>query len=43
MLINSAMTNVAKVLVEGVILVIILLFLFLGDVRSSLIVVATLY
>jgi cobalt-zinc-cadmium resistance protein CzcA len=40
-LVNAAMFNVAKVLVEGVILVIILLFLFLGDVRSSLIVVAT--
>lgn len=41
-LVNAAMLNVAKVLIEGVILVIILLFLFLGDVRSSLIVVATL-
>jgi cobalt-zinc-cadmium resistance protein CzcA len=41
-LVNAAMFNVAKVLVEGVILVVILLFLFLGDVRSSLIVVATL-
>ncbi|OYY52469.1 MAG: CusA/CzcA family heavy metal efflux RND transporter, partial [Polynucleobacter sp. 24-46-87] len=41
-LVNAAMFNVAKVLIEGVILVIILLFLFLGDVRSSLIVVATL-
>ncbi|OZA12134.1 MAG: CusA/CzcA family heavy metal efflux RND transporter, partial [Polynucleobacter sp. 24-46-87] len=41
-LVNAAMFNVAKVLVEGVILVIILLFLFLGDVRSSIIVVATL-
>ena len=41
-LVNAAMYNVAKVLIEGVILVVILLFLFLGDVRSSLIVVATL-
>ena len=41
-LVNAAMSNVAKVLIEGVILVIILLFFFLGDVRSSLIVVATL-
>ena len=41
-LVNAAMFNVAKVLVEGVLLVIILLFLFLGDVRSSIIVVATL-
>lgn len=41
-LVDAAMFNVAKVLIEGVILVVILLFLFLGDVRSSLIVVATL-
>jgi cobalt-zinc-cadmium resistance protein CzcA len=41
-LVNAAMFNVAKVLVEGIILVIVLLFLFLGDVRSSIIVVATL-
>ena len=41
-LVNAAMYNVAKVLIEGIILVIILLFLFLGDVRSSVIVVATL-
>lgn len=41
-LVNAAMFNVAKVLIEGVILVIILLFLFLSDVRSSLIIVATL-
>ena len=41
-LVNAAMLNVAKVLIEGVILVVIVLFVFLGDVRSSLIVVATL-
>ncbi len=41
-LVNAAMFNVAKVLIEGVLLVIVLLFLFLGDVRSSLIVVVTL-
>jgi len=41
-LVNAAIFNVAKVLLEGVILVIILLFLCLGEVRSSLIVVATL-
>ncbi|MBU3542909.1 efflux RND transporter permease subunit [Polynucleobacter sp. MWH-Loch1C5] len=41
-LVNAAMFNVAKVLIEGIILVIIVLFIFLGDVRSSLIVVATL-
>ena len=41
-LVNTAMKTVAKVLVEGIILVIAILFIFLGDVRSSLIVVATL-
>ncbi len=41
-LVNSALSTVAKVLLEGVVLVIIILFVFLGDVRSSLIVVATL-
>ena len=41
-LVNAAMFNVAKVLIEGVILVILVLFIFLGDVRSSLIVVCTL-
>jgi heavy metal efflux system protein len=41
-LVNAALTTVAKVLAEGVILVVVVLFLFLGDVRSSLIVVCTL-
>jgi len=41
-LVDAALLNVAKVLVEGIILVIVVLFVFLGDVRSSLIVVATL-
>jgi heavy metal efflux system protein len=41
-LVNTAMKTVAKVLAEGVILVVIILFVFLGDVRSSIIVVATL-
>jgi heavy metal efflux system protein len=41
-LVNTAMQTVAKVLAEGIILVVIILFIFLGDVRSSLIVVATL-
>ena len=41
-LVDSAMATVAKVLAEGVILVIVILFIFLGDVRSSVIVVATL-
>ena len=41
-LVDSALETVIKVLVEGVVLVVIVLFLFLGDVRSSLAVVATL-
>ncbi|HZX32237.1 MAG TPA: CusA/CzcA family heavy metal efflux RND transporter [Rhodocyclaceae bacterium] len=41
-LVDAALWTVTKVLLEGVVLVVIVLFLFLGDVRSSLIVVATL-
>lgn len=41
-LVDAALFTVTKVLIEGIILVIIILFLFLGDVRSSIIVVATL-
>lgn len=41
-LVDAALLNVGKVLVEGIILVIVVLFVFLGDVRSSVIVVATL-
>ncbi len=41
-LVDSALWTVTKVLLEGVALVVIVLFLFLGDLRSSLIVVATL-
>jgi cobalt-zinc-cadmium resistance protein CzcA len=41
-LVDAAMWTVTKVLLEGVVLVVVILFLFLGDVRSSLIVVATL-
>ncbi|HZQ55156.1 MAG TPA: CusA/CzcA family heavy metal efflux RND transporter [Bryobacteraceae bacterium] len=41
-LVNDALHTVQEVLVEGIIFVIVILFLFLGDVRSSLIVVATL-
>lgn len=41
-LVDAALHTVVKVLVEGIILVIVILFLFLGDVRSSLIVVGTL-
>lgn len=41
-LVDAALWTVTKVLLEGVGLVVVVLFLFLGDVRSSLIVVATL-
>ncbi|MDE1545798.1 CusA/CzcA family heavy metal efflux RND transporter [Dechloromonas agitata] len=41
-LVDAALWTVTKVLLEGVVLVVIVLFLFLGDVRSSLIVVGTL-
>jgi cobalt-zinc-cadmium resistance protein CzcA len=41
-LVDSALDTVTKVLIEGVILVVVVLFLFLGDVRSSLAVVGTL-
>lgn len=41
-LVDAALHTVVKVLIEGILLVIVILFLFLGDVRSSLIVVGTL-
>ena len=41
-LVDAALWTVGKVLIEGVLLVVVVLFVFLGDVRSSLIVVATL-
>lgn len=41
-LVDSALWTVTKVLLEGILFVTIILFVFLGDVRSSLIVVATL-
>jgi cobalt-zinc-cadmium resistance protein CzcA len=41
-LVDAALHTVTEVLIEGIILVIIILFLFLGDLRSSLIVIATL-
>ena len=41
-LVDAALWTVTKVLLEGVFFVVIVLFLFLGDLRSSLIVVATL-
>ncbi|NBP37214.1 MAG: efflux RND transporter permease subunit [Betaproteobacteria bacterium] len=41
-LVDAALWTIAKVLIEGIILVVVILFIFLGDVRSSLIVVVTL-
>ncbi len=41
-LVDAALWTVGKVLIEGVLLVVFILFVFLGDVRSSLIVVMTL-
>ena len=41
-LVDAAIWTVAKVLLEGIALVILVLLVFLGDLRSSLIVVATL-
>ena len=41
-LVDAALNTVVKVLIEGIVLVVIILFLFLGDARSSLIVVGTL-
>ncbi|PPD34483.1 MAG: CusA/CzcA family heavy metal efflux RND transporter [Methylomonas sp.] len=41
-LVDAALHTVTKVLLEGIALVVVVLFLFLGDVRSSLIVVSTL-
>ncbi len=41
-LVDSALKTVIKVLLEGVVLVVLVLLLFLGDIRSSLIVVGTL-
>jgi cobalt-zinc-cadmium resistance protein CzcA len=41
-LVDAAIHTVSKVLIEGIVLVIVVLVLYLGDIRSSLIVVATL-
>jgi len=41
-LVDAALHTVTEVLEEGVVLVVVVLFLFLGDLRSSLIVIATL-
>ena len=40
-LVDAALWTVGKVLIEGIFLVVVILFIFLGDVRSSLIVVST--
>lgn len=41
-LVDAALHNITKVLMEGVLLVIVVLYLFLGDVRSAIIVIVTL-
>jgi cobalt-zinc-cadmium resistance protein CzcA len=41
-LVDQALATVVKVLLEGVALVVVVLLLFLGDIRSALVVVATL-
>lgn len=41
-LVDAALHTVTKVLEEGIILVVVVLFLFLGDLRSSVIVIGTL-
>ena len=41
-LVDAALSNIAKVLLEGIVLVIIVLYVYLGDVRSSVIVAGTL-
>ncbi len=41
-LVDASLWMVGKVLAEGVILVVVVLFIFLGDLRSSLVVIATL-
>ena len=40
-LVDSALWMVTKVLLEGVLFIVIILYLFLGDIRSSVVVVAT--
>lgn len=41
-LVDAALHTVTKVLEEGILLVVVVLFLFLGDLRSSIIVIGTL-
>ncbi|HBY60639.1 MAG TPA: CusA/CzcA family heavy metal efflux RND transporter, partial [Solibacterales bacterium] len=42
LLVDAALLTVSKVLLEGIVLVVVVLFLYLGDLRSSIIVTATL-
>jgi heavy metal efflux system protein len=42
LLVDAALHTVSKVLLEGIVLVVVILFLYLGDLRSSVIVIATL-
>src|SRR5690606_31209204 len=41
-LVDAALETVSRVLIEGIVLVVVILFLYLGDIRSSVIVIATL-
>lgn len=41
-LVDASLLMVGKVLLEGILLVVVVLFIFLGDLRSSLVVIATL-
>jgi cobalt-zinc-cadmium resistance protein CzcA len=41
-LVDASLWMVGKVLMEGILLVVVVLFIFLGDLRSSLVVIATL-
>ncbi len=41
-LVDAALATVSRVLLEGIVLVVVVLFLYLGDLRSSLIVITTL-
>lgn len=41
-LVDAAVSTVVRVLAEGIVLVVVVLVLYLGDIRSSLIVIATL-
>jgi len=40
-LVDSALWMVTKVLLEGILFIVIILYIFLGDIRSSVVVIAT--